>query len=71
MTFSVADHLIIVLDYLGNVILEKKNSADLGVCSPLSATFDSTGIWWISASIAVDSEKQTGQIHVINYSPKI
>jgi hypothetical protein len=40
------DHLIIVLDYLGNVILEK-NSADLGVCYPLSVTFDSTGILWI------------------------
>ena len=70
MTFSVSDHLIIVLDYLGNVILEK-NSADLGVCYPLSVTFHSTGIWWISASIAVDSEKQTGQLHVINYSPEI
>ena len=64
------DHLIIVLDYLGNVILEKK-SADLGVCYPLSVTFDSTGILWIGGSIAVDSEKQTGQIHAINYSPDI
>ena len=64
------DHLIIVLDYLGNVILEK-NSADLGVCYPLSVTFDSTGILWIGGSIAVDSEKQTGQIHAINYSPEI
>jgi hypothetical protein len=64
------DHLIIVLDYLGNVILEK-NSADLGVCYPLSVTFDSTGILWIGGSIAVDSEKQTGQIHAISYSPEI
>jgi hypothetical protein len=64
------DHLIIVLDYLGNVML-KKDSADLGVCSPLSATFDSTGILWIGGSIAVDSVKQTGQIHAINYSPEI
>jgi hypothetical protein len=64
------DHLIIVLDYLGNVILEKK-SADLGVCCPLSATFDSTGILWIGGSIAVDSEKQTGQIDAINYSTEI
>ena len=32
------DHLIIMLNYLGNVILEKK-SAD-----PLSVTFDSTGL---------------------------
>ena len=67
---SVSDHLIIVLDYLGNVILEK-NSADLGVCYPLSVTFDVTGILWIRASIAVDNEKQTGQIHAINYSPDI
>jgi len=64
------DHLIIVLDYLGNAILEK-NSADLGVCYPLSVTFDSTGILWIGGSIAVDSENQTGQIHAINYSPDI
>jgi hypothetical protein len=64
------DHLIIVLDYLGNVML-KKDSADLGVCYPLSATFDSTGILWIGGSIAVDSVKQTGQIHAINYSPEI
>jgi hypothetical protein len=64
------DHLIIVLDYLGHVILEQK-SADLGVCYPFSVTFDSTGILWIGGSIAVDSEKQTGQIHAINYSPDI
>jgi hypothetical protein len=64
------DHLIIVLDYLGNVILEK-NSADLGVCYPLSVTFDSTGILWLGGSIAVDSEKQIGQIHAINYSSEI
>jgi len=64
------DHLIIVLDYLGNVILEK-NSADLGICYPLSITFDSTGILWIGGSIAVDSANQTGQIHAINYSPDI
>jgi hypothetical protein len=64
------DHFIIVLDYLGNVILEK-NIADLGVCYPFSVTFDSTGILWIGGSIAVDSEKQTGQIHAINYSPDI
>ena len=64
------DHLIIVLDYLGNVKLEKK-SADLGVCYPLSVTFDRTGILWIGGSIAVDSEKQTGQIHAISYSPEI
>jgi uncharacterized membrane protein len=44
-----------VLDYLGNVILEK-NSADLGVCYPFSVTFDSTGILWIGGSIAVDSD---------------
>jgi hypothetical protein len=50
------DHLIIMLDYLGNVIL-KKDSADLGVCYPLSATFDSTGILWIGGSIAVDSAR--------------
>ena len=67
---SVSDHLIIVLDYLGNVILEK-NSADLGVCYPQSVTFDRTGILWIGASIAVVNEKQTGQIHAINYSPEI
>jgi hypothetical protein len=54
------NHFIIVLDYLGNVILEK-NIADLGVCSPLSVTFDNTGILWIGGSIAVDSEKQTGK----------
>ena len=64
------DHFIIVLDYLGNVILEK-NSADLGVCYPLSVTFDSIGILWIGGSIAVDSEKQTEQIRAINYSPEI
>ena len=50
------DHLIIVLDYLGNVILEK-NSAGLGVCYPLDVTFDSTGILWIGGSIAVSSKK--------------
>jgi hypothetical protein len=48
------DHLIIVLDYLGNVILEKK-SADLGVCCPLSATFDSTGILWIGGINVVET----------------
>ena len=64
------DHLIIVLDYFGNVILGK-NSADLGVCYPLSVTFVSTGILWIGGSIAVGSEKQTGKIHAINYSPDI
>ena len=64
------DHFIIMLDYSGNVIL-KKDSADLGVCYSLSATFDSTGILWIGGSIAVDSEKQTGQIHAINYSSEI
>jgi hypothetical protein len=58
LLFSVfkGETIIIVLDYLGNVML-KKDSADLGVCYPLSATFDSTGILWIGGSIAVDSEK--------------
>ena len=63
-------HLIIVLDYLGNVLLEM-NSADLGVCYQLSVSFDSAGILWIGGPIAVDSENQTGQIHAINYSPEI
>ena len=64
------DHFIIVLDYLGNFILEK-NIADLSVCYPLSVTFDSIEILWIGGSIAVDSEKQTGQIDAINYSTEI
>jgi hypothetical protein len=56
------------LDQIEKIILSMFWSC---VCYPLSVTFDNTGILWIGGSIAVDSEKQTGQIHAISYSPEI
>jgi hypothetical protein len=64
------DHFIIVLDYLGNVILEK-NIADLGVCYPFSVTFDSTGILWIGGSIACAIFRFLSYLTYLSYMFKV